>query len=265
MMSETRARASLLARWFGSLERNGLSGRRGPPSPATGMAPGGFAGGRGVVGALDGDPDGTNGGAEIPEAPGEAAGAAGGAGDRGVNSRSPDEGDGGVAVAVTEARPIDSGLGREAAGVSTVRGGGGGGDGAGRCPGGVAGTRCDAEPNGGGSQPPCAAGAERGRSCDPDSRGGVAGRSPPPGGVVWPVGAGMEMTPLHTEHRARTPEGGTLAGSTRNMERQSGQLTFIHSLRSCVHRESPAAVPAASRAHRCVCKQYKLGQEDSWG
>src|SRR5450759_414205 len=74
----------------------------------------------------------------------------------------------------------------------------------------------------------------------------------------------MEMTPLHTEHRARTPEGGTLAGSTRNMERQSGQLTFIHSLRSCVHRESPAAVPAASRAHRCVCQQYKLSQEDSW-
>src|SRR5450759_2299881 len=103
MMSETRARASLLARWFGSLERNGLSGRRGPPSAATGMAPGGFAGGRGVVGGRGGDPDGTNGGAESPEAAGKAGGAAGGAGDRAVNSGSPEEGDGGVAVAVTEA------------------------------------------------------------------------------------------------------------------------------------------------------------------
>ncbi|HEY3133343.1 MAG TPA: hypothetical protein VGJ47_01830 [Gemmatimonadaceae bacterium] len=56
-------------------------------------------------------------------------------------------------------------------------------------------------------------------------------RAPPPDGVVWPVGAGIVITPLHTEHRARTPEGGTLAGSTRKMERQSGQLTFIHSLR----------------------------------
>jgi hypothetical protein len=43
-----------------------------------------------------------------------------------VNSGNPDEGDGGVAVAVTDARSIDSGLGREAAGVSTVRCAGGG-------------------------------------------------------------------------------------------------------------------------------------------
>jgi len=55
----------------------------------------------------------------------------------------------------------------------------------------------------------------------------------------------MVITPLHTEHRARTPDGGTLAGSTRNMERQSGQLTFIHSLQWCAHRESPVAAPAA--------------------
>src|ERR1700686_762526 len=74
----------------------------------------------------------------------------------------------------------------------------------------------------------------------------------------------MEMTPLQTEHRARTPEGGTLEGSTRKMERQSGQLTFIHSLRSGGHRESPAAAPAALRAHRYVDQQYKLSQEGSW-
>jgi len=53
------------------------------------------------------------------------------------------------------------------------------------------------------------------------------------------------MTPLQTEQRARTPLGGTLAGSTLKMDRQSGQLTFIHSLRSGVHRESPAAAPVA--------------------
>jgi hypothetical protein len=55
----------------------------------------------------------------------------------------------------------------------------------------------------------------------------------------------MEMTPLHTEQRARTPEEGTFAGSTRKMERQSGQLTFIHPLRSGVYRETPATAPVA--------------------
>ena len=63
-------------------------------------------------------------------------------------------------------------------------------------------------------------------------------------GVEMPDGAGIEITPLQTEHRARTPEGGTLAGSTRKMERQSGQLTFIRPLQSCEHRESRATVPA---------------------
>jgi hypothetical protein len=35
------------------------------------------------------------------------------------------------------------------------------------------------------------------------------------------------MTPPQTEQRARTPVAGTLAGSTRKMERHSGQVTFI--------------------------------------
>ena len=127
MMSETRARASLLARWFGSLDRNGFSGRRDPLSPAKGGATGGLAGGRGAAGGLDGDPDGTNGAAVGPDVPGEAVGRTGGVGAGGVNSGNPDEGDGGVAVAVTDARSIDSGLGRDAAGLSAVRGAGGGG------------------------------------------------------------------------------------------------------------------------------------------
>jgi hypothetical protein len=53
------------------------------------------------------------------------------------------------------------------------------------------------------------------------------------------------MTPLHTEQRARTPFGGTLAGSTRKIDLQSGQLTFIQPLRSCERREPLAAVLAA--------------------
>ena len=37
----------------------------------------------------------------------------------------------------------------------------------------------------------------------------------------------MAITPPHTEHRARTPVAGTLAGSTRNTDLQSGQDTVI--------------------------------------
>ena len=50
---------------------------------------------------------------------GDGAGGAmnGGTAGGGVNSGSPDVGDGGVAVAATEARSIDSGLGRDAAGL----------------------------------------------------------------------------------------------------------------------------------------------------
>src|SRR2546423_15608344 len=51
MMSETRARASRLARWLGSLERNGFTGRRAPASPTPVDAPGGVIGGPGVGGA----------------------------------------------------------------------------------------------------------------------------------------------------------------------------------------------------------------------
>ncbi|MEO7361830.1 MAG: hypothetical protein ABI120_15980 [Gemmatimonadaceae bacterium] len=37
----------------------------------------------------------------------------------------------------------------------------------------------------------------------------------------------IAMTAPHTEHRARTPLAGTLAGSTRNTERQSGHAIVI--------------------------------------
>ena len=152
-MSETRARASLLARWLGSFDRNGLSGRR-APSPVAGDGDG-EGGGACVRGGVAGRaPLGTNGGAD--GAKGDEAGAAGvngnevgaagtngdaaggvkgGTAGGGVNSGSPDAGEGGVAVAATEARSTDSGLGRDAGGTSEPLGGGGGGGEAGRAAG----------------------------------------------------------------------------------------------------------------------------------
>src|SRR2546423_2202770 len=274
MMSETRARASRLARWLGSLERNGFTGRRAPASPTAVDAPGGVIGGRGaggvggieavvagcigggagraggapgvgggvpatepvngrgaaggidvadgddVVGAAGGllDEPGTNGGADGPAPLGARAGVNPGVAGGELNSGIPPLGDGGVAVAVTGP---DSDRWRGIAGDSTVLAGLGGG-GAGVY-GGAAGAVDWVEG--------CA--------------GGVAVRGVAAAGVATPLGAGIVMTPLQTEHRARTPLGGTFAGSTRKIERQSGQLTFIHSLRSCEPRVSPALALAA--------------------
>src|SRR5438046_6431810 len=135
MMSETSARASRLARWFGSLDRNGLRGRRAPPSPIAGDAPGGVAGGRCAAGRLP-VAGGTNGGAEgigaraVAGVNGEIGGGApgpggvnGGTGGGGVNSGKLLAGDGGVAVAVTGPRSSGSSRGRGAGGISPVRAG----------------------------------------------------------------------------------------------------------------------------------------------
>ena len=101
------------------------------------------AGGRGVAGGLAGAADGTNGGADgMDDVDCGAKGGADGTGAPGdcgrteggvkgeLNSGSPVEGDGGVAVAVTDERSIDSGLGR-GAGASAGLG----------CAGGAAGVR----------------------------------------------------------------------------------------------------------------------------
>jgi len=167
---------------------------------------------------------------------GAGRGVNGGTGGGDANSGKPVAGEGGVAVAVTG--PLSVGrLGRGAAGTSAARGGCGAG--AGRWIGGAAGVcRAGAE-NGGVSQPADAEGGVGGADCLLRSAGvadGVGVREAPVVGVAWPVGAGIVITPLQTEHLARTPAGGTFAGSTRKMERQSGQLTFIRSLQSGVHR-----------------------------
>jgi hypothetical protein len=178
----------------------------------------------------------------------DAGGANGGTAGGGVNSGKPEVGDGGVAVAATEERSTDSGLGRDGAGASAVLGAGAGNE-AGRA-GGVAGAFGVGLLNGAGSQASGERGVARGRDWDSDRALDVPACGFPTfgfpiGGVFWPVGAGMEMTPPQTEQRARTPEGGTFAGSTLNIERQSGQLTFIRSLQPAGCREKPAAAPAA--------------------
>jgi hypothetical protein len=86
--------------------------------------------------------------------------------------------------------------------------------------------------NGAVSQPGWVDGVARERDSD-DSAPALGVHALEDAGVFCPVGAGMEITPLHTEQRARTPLGGTLDGSTRKIDRQSGQLTFIPLLQSC--------------------------------
>ena len=58
-----------------------------------------------------------------------------------------------------------------------------------------------------------------------------AGRCGAAWGATWGApfadSATMLMTPPHTEQRARMPAEGTFAGSTRNMDRHSGHVTFI--------------------------------------
>jgi hypothetical protein len=88
-------------------------------------------------------------------------------GDGDVNSGNPVEADGGVAVAATDARSTDSGLGLGAAWASALGGDWGGGAG-GRCMEGTAEARGPLL-NGGGSQPSCPCGVERGRAWEADS------------------------------------------------------------------------------------------------
>jgi hypothetical protein len=68
----------------------------------------------------------------------------------------------------------------------------------------------------------------------------------PPKGVTatGSVPPAIAMTPPHTEHRARTPVAGTLAGSTRKTDRHSGHETVMTRL------PPNAGPPAHARAHR---------------
>src|SRR3954470_10427668 len=140
MMSETSARARRLARWLGSFERNGLSGRRAAASP-----PLDGVGDDGVGGLLGRATPGTKG--EEPVPPDEEAGLNGGGGAGGGvngggagglkgggplvgNSGTEPDGVGGVAVAEAVGRSIASPRALDAPEDSTFLGGGGGGGGA---------------------------------------------------------------------------------------------------------------------------------------
>jgi hypothetical protein len=147
------------------------------------------------------------GGAAAAGLNGGAGGGVNGDGPRGANSGMDPDGVGGVAVADATGRSAASLRGRDAPEGSTFLG-------------------CAAGGGGGALDRLGATGAGA------RAAGGVAARGAALAGVFEPVGAGIDITPLHTEHRARTPAGGTFAGSTRKIERQSGQLTFIHFLQS---------------------------------
>ena len=83
-------------------------------------------------GVVERAPLGMNGGAAGVVNAWDAGGVNGDTGGDGVNSGSPEEGEGGVAVAAADARSTDSGLGLGAAGTSALGGDWGGGAG-GRC------------------------------------------------------------------------------------------------------------------------------------
>jgi hypothetical protein len=191
-------------------------------------------------------------------------GGCGGVCGAGENSGSPEAGEGGVAVAAVVVRSIDSGRGRGVVGTSADHGCGGGAagrgaDGAGDD--GAVGVRCEVSPKIAVFQS-LFGGVGRG-GVDAGSFEDGEVRWVSVGGVFCPVGAGIEITPPQTEQRARTPAGGTFAGSTRKIERQSGQLTFIHFLRSFAARVSQEA-PAELHVRHCVYPQYKPSQAGSW-
>jgi hypothetical protein len=157
-----------------------------------------------------------------------------------VNSGKPDAGEGGVAVAAALLRSTGSGLaGAEGVGLGAAAGGTD-----------RVGVTVPVSRGGGAEKIPSfqvLRGVGVGVGRDAAGEGSlvpIAVALLPDGGVACPVGAGIEMTPLQTEQRARTPLGGTLEGSTRKIDLQSGQLTFIQPLQSCGCRVSLAAAPA---------------------
>jgi len=58
-----------------------------------------------------------------------------------------------------------------------------------------------------------------------DGGGGGCG----PAAMASALGSGTGITPPQIEHRARTPPGGTFAGSTRKIDEHCGHPTFIAS------------------------------------
>src|SRR5207253_3816275 len=223
--SDTSARASRRAFCFGSCTMNGFTGRSGLVMRWPGAAPAGAPGAGGVAGA-------------------GAAGRGGGAGDGGGRGAR-GAGAAGRAGAVA---PRAAGAGLAGAG-ARVGGGGAAGEAGGRnagvggaagragaatgpekrgMPGGRGGTGTD----GGGGGGAGARGAGDGAAA-PAGAAGARGGTAATAGAAAPVAGFTGNTLLHTAQRARTPPGGTFAGSTRYTVSHDGQVTFIsHALRS---------------------------------
>jgi hypothetical protein len=225
---------------------------------------------RGATGGCAGDAGGTVAGAGV----GAAAGGAAGADAAGADAAGADEAAGGCAVGTCAAGATVArgGVSRDDAGTAVRSCGGVTADGRDgilvsadvRGPDGAAGAALPACE----TKPACigcgGVGIETGGRGE--SGGATDGRWR--AGVCVGCGAGVDavksssmrprspiaITPPHTEHRARTPASGILAGSTRNTELHSGQVTFMlrRSRESCsVHRsETPTGEPRIGSCRR---------------
>src|SRR6266853_1612624 len=204
--SDTSARARRRAFCFGSCTMKGFTGRSGPVMRWPGGAPGAAWG-----------------------AGGAAAGAAGRAGGVAAGARTGAVGDaGGRSVGV-------GGAAAGAAGGATGRGGAAGAAGArGGVPGAATGPEKRGMPGGrGGTGTDGGGGGGAGARGEGDGAAALAGAAGARGGAAATAGAAAPAagftgnTLLHTAQRARTPPGGTLAGSTRYTVSHDGQVTFI--------------------------------------
>src|SRR5690606_21294678 len=166
-----------------------------------------------------------------------AAGAAGGQGD-GAAGVANGAGAGAAAVAAGVANgAATAGVGCVAAG-AVLRGATGVGRAGEIASGGAAGVGLGAGIAAGAAEGVAAKAGVRGAAADGAGAAGTSAKSALGAAVLT-----TRMIPPHTEQRARTPDSGTFAGSTRKTLRHSGQLTFINPLQA----GRPPATRAPSR------------------
>src|SRR5437764_6193687 len=221
--SDTSARARRRAFCFGSCTMKGFTGRSGPVMRCPGGAPGAALGAGGAGAGAAGR---TGGVVARAGGTGPAAGARTGAvGDTGGRSV-------GVGGAAAGAAGGATGRGGAAGAAGAAGGAGARGGVLGAetgpekrgMPGGRGGTGTD----GGGGGGAGARGAGGGGAAAAGATGAAGARwAAGTAGAAAPVAGFTGNTLLHTAQRARTPPGGTLAGSTRYTVSHDGQVTFI--------------------------------------
>ena len=254
--------APAAGRAAGAAGRAGAAGADGAAAAGAGACAAGIAGDAGA--------DGMDGAGALVGANGDMRGGAAGADDTGAAGA--DDAGGAMGAAVAAGDMAGACAGAAGGGGGVVRAGGGA---TGRFCGGVTadgrdGMVAGAEVRGGEStavdvcatKPACMGCGGVGMVT-----GGRGGNGDATGGR-WRGGVGADavksssmrprspiaITPPHTEHRARTPASGILAGSTRNTELHSGQVTFMRwdSRVSCSdHRsETPTGEPRIGSCRR---------------